>query len=123
MNAYTELTEHDDRTLEQLEAVYTDLKTAYDFALTVQGSYGHLMLAIEDAEYLASICNNANVKMGLDELIMNAKAVLEDEWSSAEDYELALQKLNNSIITIYKGYESEEFTADLPNPGCDADTY
>ena len=123
MNAYTELTEHDDRTLEQLEAVYTDLKTAYDFALTVQGSYGHLMLAIEDAEYLASICNNANVKMELDELIMNAKAVLEDELSSAEDYELALPKLNNSIITIYKGYESEDFTSDLLNPGCDADTY
>ena len=118
LDAVNELLENDNRTLEELKLAYENLKAAYDRAYSAQGPYGALINAIDEIKYLISICENSVVKEELESLVESAITVLDAPDSKGDDYQSAVTSLYKYVITIFKGYESEDYTIELTNPGC-----
>ena len=52
----------------------------------------------------------------------SASTVFNNEESTADDYANMANSLFKYVMNIYKGYESEDFTNELLNPGCDAES-
>ena len=101
-------------TVESLNAAYDKLNGTLEYALEIQLPYNQLQAAIDELSKL----NNDYVQVWVED----ALDVLDSYDSRGEDFTQAKETLWKNVTAYYKGYESMDETAEIVNPGVDAES-